>query len=109
MDRVVDKVKEASPNMHGELESLKSSFGQLRGDVMDLLSHAFGVGREGAGAAKEGASEAMEALKDRMKDLKARGSDGVSAVEKKIEENPIPAALIAFGVGYVLAKFLTRR
>jgi len=109
MDRVTEKVKEASGNMSGEVESLKSSFGQLRHDVMDLLGHAFGIGREGAGAAKEGAAEAVDALKSRLTDLKTRGADGVSAVERKIEENPLPAALIAFGVGYVIAKIMTRR
>lgn len=109
MDRVTDKAKEAGNNMQGELESLKGSFGQLRHDVMDLLGHAFGIGREGADAAKEGAAEAVDALKSRLKDLKSRGADSLSAVESKIEENPIPAALIAFGVGYVIAKLMTRR
>lgn len=109
LDRAADDVQHAEKQLSSDIESIKSSFSSLRRDVMDLLSNAFGLGRTGAEYARGGASNAVEAMKSRLADLKERGADQVSAVEKKIEDNPIPAALIAFGVGFVIAKILTRR
>ena len=107
-DRTKD-VQDSSHRMTEDIESIKTGFAQLRRDVMDLLGSALGLGRHGAEAARDNAAGAVDALKSRLADLKDRGADGVSAVEKKIEDNPLPAALIAFGVGFVLAKFLSRR
>ncbi len=98
-----------SDRVSTEVDSLKESFGQLRSDVMDLLSHAFGIGRGGAEIAKDRASDAVQNLKGHISDLKSHGADGLTAIERKIEEKPLQSALIAFGVGYVLAKVLGRR
>ena len=92
-----------------EVDGLKESFGQLRSDVIDLISHAFGVGRGGAEIAKGRASDAVDNLKSKITDLKSHGADGLTALERKIEDKPLQAALIAFGVGYVLAKVFSRR
>lgn len=106
-----DRVNEVmdSTGMSSDVESIKSSFADLRRDVGELLSSAFGLGKTGANAAKDGASDAFDSLKERFADLKDRGADKMSGLEKKIEDNPIAAALIALGVGYVIAKFLTRK
>ncbi|HVT89288.1 MAG TPA: hypothetical protein VHD56_10580 [Tepidisphaeraceae bacterium] len=92
-----------------EMKKIHASFSQLRQDVMDLLSHAFGLGRGGAEVAKEEASNAVESLKERLSDLKERGSEQVSAVEEQIGENPVRAVLVAFGVGFILAKLFSRK
>lgn len=92
--------------VNAELDGLKNSFAQLKHDMVDLFSRAFGLGRTSADAAKGQAADAMETLKHRLADLKERGSDQVAVVGKKIEENPLPSALIAFGVGFILAKLL---
>jgi ElaB/YqjD/DUF883 family membrane-anchored ribosome-binding protein len=99
----------SSAGLSSELETVKEGFAQLRQDVVDLFSQAFGLGRSSAYAAKQGATDAVESLKERLADLKDRGAERLEVVEKKIEDNPLPAALIAFGVGFVLAKILTRR
>lgn len=109
MDRSTKGVEKAGEQMTEDLDSIKSSFTALRRDVMDLLSNAFGLGKSGAEYAKGNAAEAVESMKSCLADLKDRGSDKVHAVEKQIEDNPLPAALIAFGVGFVIAKILTRR
>jgi ElaB/YqjD/DUF883 family membrane-anchored ribosome-binding protein len=92
-------------NMNEEFEQLKSSFNQLRGDVVNLFSHAFGVGRSGGEAARDYGMDAMEQLKNRVYDLRDRGAVQMHHVEKKVEENPISSLMIAFGVGFILAKF----
>ena len=113
MASVSERVDQLSPGSSArvsqELDNLKSSFGQLRQDVSNLLSEAFGLGRTGAGIARDGANTAVESLKSRMSDLKDRGAEQVASVEHRIEENPLTSALIAFGIGFVLAKILTRR
>jgi ElaB/YqjD/DUF883 family membrane-anchored ribosome-binding protein len=92
-----------------EVESLKHGFTQLRADVVDLFGHAFGAGKSGAAAIGDSATDAMEGLKDKVADLKKRGVNSVESIGDKIGEHPISSALIAFGVGFVLAKLLHRR
>lgn len=99
----------SSDRMSSDLEHLKSSFSQLRQDVVDVLGQTLGLGRSGADYAKDGANHAMENVKARLAELKQRGADSVSSVEKQIEDRPLQAALIAFGVGFIVAKFLSRR
>ncbi|MBC7783551.1 MAG: hypothetical protein H7144_06905 [Burkholderiales bacterium] len=108
MKSTVEKAAE-NAGVNSELDSLKESFSQLRTDVVDVLNHAFGLGRSSAEAAKESASDAVVRVKDQISSLKERGTDSLSNVERKIEENPLPAALIAFGAGYLIAKVLGRR
>ncbi len=96
-----------------EVEKLKKDFTKLRSDVVTLFGDAFGVGKEGLGAVGQSATDAMEHLKENLKDrvthMKQRGKDSVSAASKKIEDNPVSSALIAFGVGFIVAKMLSRR
>jgi ElaB/YqjD/DUF883 family membrane-anchored ribosome-binding protein len=98
-----------SEKMHTEFEELKSGFSQLRSDVMNLVSHAMGFGRNGAGVAKESAAEQYENLKNRFADLKERGAYQLDAVSKQVEEHPLGAAMVAFGIGFVFAKLMHRR
>jgi ElaB/YqjD/DUF883 family membrane-anchored ribosome-binding protein len=95
--------------MTGDVDDIKSSFVQLRSDVVELFNNAFGLGKHGVGAAKDGAADAMEVLKERLDELKGKGVKKFESVERSIEDNPLPAALIAFGVGFVIAKLFSRR
>ena len=98
-----------SEKMHTELEELKSGFAQLRSDVVNLFSHAMGFGRNGAQVAKESAAEQYESLKNRFADFKQRGAEQFGSVSKQVEEHPLGAAMIAFGIGFVFAKLMHRR
>lgn len=110
MGNTLNDVKEDVTNRtSGDVEHLRESFNQLRCDVMDLLGAAFGVGRSGMGAVKDQAAGAVEQLKGRMHELTDKGGEYVGTVGKKVEDNPIQSALIAFGVGFILAKLLSRR
>jgi len=113
MASVVEQVKQQTSQhtdrMAEDFENLKSSFSQFRSDVTELLTQALGFGRHGANMARDGANAAAVAARSHLSDLKDRGYEGVQSVEKRIEDNPLASALIAFGVGFVLAKILTRR
>lgn len=104
---------QATETLTEDYEALKDNFSQLRTDVVDLLSHAFGLGKSSANSigssVKHQASDAVDTLKDQISNLRKQGGDQVHAVGKRIEDNPIASTAIAFGVGFVLAKLMSRK
>lgn len=107
--RVSDAMSNTSERVSDEMDSLKSSFSQLKKDVADMVSNAVGAAKTGAESAKDGAVHVAGAMKDRLNDLKDRSAEHLHVVEEKIAENPLPAALIAFGVGFLIAKLFSSR
>jgi ElaB/YqjD/DUF883 family membrane-anchored ribosome-binding protein len=108
-ERMSRRSPESSEAMHEEIDALKSSLKDLRGDISDLLSHALGLGRGGAHAARDTAADAVEQFKAKFTDLRSRGEDQVAAFERQIEQRPLSAALIAFGAGFLAGMLLSRR
>jgi len=110
---VNDLKNDATNRVSENAENFHSAFDQLRHDVTDIISHAFGIGKSSAsdavGSVKDRANEAMDSVKDQISSLRDRGNDQVQAVGKKIEDNPIASTAIAFGVGFILAKLLSRK
>jgi ElaB/YqjD/DUF883 family membrane-anchored ribosome-binding protein len=96
-------------SVHEELIRLRDGFNQLRADVAELVTHAFDVGRSGANVARDYSNDAMEEVKQRVNDLRTRGADRLHTIEHRVEENPLASALIALGVGFVVAKIMHRR
>lgn len=100
---------QASDRLHHDLESLKKSFGQMREDVTKLLGYVLETGKDGAGVVKARASSALDDVKDCVGEFKDRGAESVEQLGKKIEENPLASTAIAFGIGFVLARLLSKR
>jgi len=96
-------------HMQEELDSLKEGFMKLRNDVADLFNHAFGFGRSGAEMARDYGTDTMESLKQRFSDMRSRGEEQMHSLEHKVQEKPFASAVIAFGVGFVLAKMMGHR
>jgi hypothetical protein len=92
-----------------EIQAIKHGVAELRADVTELMGHVLGVGSGGAEAVKQTAFGAVESVKDGLADIKQRGLDQVSDVRRRIQASPFKATLIAFGVGYILAKLTSRR
>lgn len=107
--RISKQAHEATDELYEEIDAVKASLKELRTDVVDVVSHAFGIGRGGAHAAKDTATDAVDQLKSKLTDLRTRGTDSLSAIERRIEEKPMQAALVAFGLGFVAAIYLSRR
>jgi ElaB/YqjD/DUF883 family membrane-anchored ribosome-binding protein len=103
---VKDEPRDRSPS---DLDTLKSSFAQLRDDVIKLLHDTLGTGESGAVILKDRASSAVADVKDRMGDLKDRGVESVEHFGQMIGERPLLSAAIALGIGFVLAKLLTTK
>jgi len=99
----------ASEQMTSEMQELKQSFGQLRDDVVNLFTHAFGWGRSGAEVARDYGADAMEGLKARLDRLRDKGAVQMRSVERKIEAHPLSTTMLAFGIGFCAAAFMIRR
>jgi len=106
----VDVTDEVKDRFAVDIETLKSSFAQLRDDLTKLIDNTLGTGKDGAGMLKDRASTAVVDFEDRMCDLKDCGVDSIEKIGEKIGERPLLSAAIALGIGFVLAKlFATRR
>lgn len=104
---------DAKERIQNDLRDLKANFSQLKSDVVKIVSNAVGAtkstARGGVDSARDQANAAVDRAREGYEDLKAKGADQYEHVGQLISEKPLAAALMAFGVGFVLAKFLTRR
>jgi ElaB/YqjD/DUF883 family membrane-anchored ribosome-binding protein len=92
-----------------DVESLKKSIAQLRTDLTALVGTALSAGKTSAHVVKDHAAAAADGVKHKLNDLKDRGSHSAEAIEQKISENPLTSILIAFGVGYIMARMFSRK
>ena len=115
-----DVKNEAKDRFTDDIEGLKESFSQLKEDLHKMFDDAVGTGRAGArvmgdhanqayGSVKEQAQDAIKRAKKGAQDLKDRGADQVDSLGEKIAENPLTAAAIAFGVGFIISRLMSRR
>jgi len=111
---------QANDRFADDLSELKNSFTQLKSDLHKMFDDAIGTGKAGArvmgdhanqayGSAKDQAQFAYEEARKRARDLKDRGADQVDMLGEKIAENPIAAAAVAFGVGFIISRLMSRR
>jgi hypothetical protein len=56
----------------------------------------------------ESIEEGAGTIREKAEDLGARAQEGWKELEKQIVENPVPSALIALGLGFLIARLLTR-
>lgn len=111
---------DAKDRFADDVTDLKESFAQLKSDLHQMFDDAIGTGKAGArvmgdhanqayGSAKEQAQYAYEEARKRARELKDRGADQVDMLGDKIAENPLTAAAIAFGVGFIISRLMSRR
>jgi ElaB/YqjD/DUF883 family membrane-anchored ribosome-binding protein len=101
-----------SPTDNGiskEMENLKKSFAQLRSDLTSIVGSALGAGKSGAHVVKDHVDSVVDGAKNKLHDLKDKGAESAEAIEQKISDNPLVSVLIAFGVGFLLARIFTRK
>lgn len=103
-------VKDDAKNQFSDdMDGLKESFSQLRRDVQQIVNDAMGTGKAGARVIGDHADRAYGQIKDGAKDLKDRGADQLDVIGKRIADNPLASAAIAFGVGFILSRLMSRR
>lgn len=121
---VNDVKSDARDRLASDFDQLKSNFVQLKDDVGTILKNALGAGKSGVSGAKDQAGSTASAYYDQARgtassyydqakgayeDYRGRGQQQVENVGETITEHPLASAAIAFGVGFVLAKILTKR
>jgi ElaB/YqjD/DUF883 family membrane-anchored ribosome-binding protein len=99
----------SNDGISAEMEHLKKSFSQLRTDLTSLVGSALGAGKTGAHVVKEHATAAVDGVKHKVSDLKDKGVETEKAIEQKIADHPLASVVIAFGVGFMLARIITRK
>lgn len=115
-----DVKNEAKDRFADDIGELRNSFSQLKEDVQRMFDDVVGTGRAGArvvgdhanqalGTAKDQAQHAYDEARKRARDLKNRGADQVDMIGERIADNPLAAAAIAFGVGFIVSKWMSRR
>jgi len=92
-----------------DLETLTKDFEAMRHDIAALASKFKNDAGDGVSDALQ---SAIDGLSDRATDLyenlAAQGKRSVRAVSHQVEEQPLMSLLVAFGVGFVASKLLSR-
>jgi len=88
-----------------DLATVQADLAALKRDVKDLVAHM-------KSAATSSASDAIEtsevSARKFLQDIVNEGERSMKAVGQKVEDQPITALLIAFGVGYLGGRVLSR-
>ncbi len=108
--RASKSVKRAAKDV--DLDGLKSEIEQLRSDLGSLFEAVLKEGKEKADDAdttlREELQERLDALRDSIAHAKERGEHAVETAQQTIEERPIISVLVAFGIGVLTAKLISR-
>jgi ElaB/YqjD/DUF883 family membrane-anchored ribosome-binding protein len=89
-----------------DLEELSDSFNQIRSDTKQLVKSALHSGHSGVNAVRE---RAVHSMQSGISGLKEMGNDSLDSIGKRIAKRPYTSAMIALGVGFILAKWMRRR
>jgi len=106
INREVENAKSVAADAQAHLH-------QLKDDAARIAQSAVNVGRAGVETVRDKIGQGADAARTAAHDLSDRavdkGSDLLTALQDKIEENPVQAIAIAAGVGVVLGLLLRRR
>jgi uncharacterized protein YjbJ (UPF0337 family) len=108
-----DRISGTARDFAGKAES---AIGNVAGDAKTEAQGRFretaGTAQNLYGQAKDAARDATDAAAGFAKDTYAKSGDtfrdGSQAIANSVQENPIGSLLIAGGIGFALALFLTR-
>lgn len=92
-----------------DFDAIVSDLAVLRQDFADLMSQMKSGALKGANGAAE---NILNQLGDRAGHLydsvTAQGERSVKAVSRQVEERPVASLLVAFGVGFIASRLLSR-
>src|SRR5258708_798240 len=92
---------EATPDLDTLLEDIAS----LKRDFATLMRH---VKNGAGGATRGGIAQVSDEAQRLYEDLAARSERSVEALGRRVEEQPVTSLLVAFGVGFVVSRLLSR-
>lgn len=104
---------EAKSNAHGDLDQLKSDLTKLRGDMGQVISSMVGLSRRRASTAREaaqsGIDQGIEQLHRRYRLMRRRTNRAADSLAETLSERPLTSVAVAFGVGMLLGKIISRK
>lgn len=98
------------PKLDKEVDTLKEDIAKLSGDIADVLGVLKKLGAGKIDAVRESldgeAEKYGEDIRQAYEGAKARGETAADSLEAEITLHPLRSVLVAFGVGYVVAKLM---
>jgi ElaB/YqjD/DUF883 family membrane-anchored ribosome-binding protein len=92
-----------------DFESLSKEFAAMKRDIAALAANLkSGNGHGVADSVHEAASDLSDRAAQLYENLATQGKRSVKAVSHQVEEQPLLSLLVAFGVGFVASKLLSR-
>lgn len=91
-------------NLKKEIENLKQDIGSLTVAIKELA-------RAKTDETKKKIEDEidLQGLKEKLEELKAKGREGLDSVEDEIRTHPFQTAAITFGLGALVAFFLSSK
>ncbi|WP_276955846.1 DUF883 family protein [Allomeiothermus silvanus] len=118
-ERAVERVKSEARQALDEsgatndMQALKDDLRSLRADVSSLMESLKGAAsskaKELGSTLKETSGQLGTQVKDALGTAREKGGQVASDLEARIQERPLMSVLVAFGVGLVLSRILSRR
>ena len=101
----IHAASESSP----DLDAIATDLASLRRDVASLTDHLRTGAINGAkGAAQDVAADLGAEAKRLYGNLAAQGERSMKALGRQVEEQPITSLLLAFALGFIGSRFLSR-
>jgi ElaB/YqjD/DUF883 family membrane-anchored ribosome-binding protein len=98
----------AEQRLNEEVNNLRSDVAKLTGDVTALLTALRQMGVDNVNDARESLDDEIAKRRDSFRrnlaSARARGEHTADSLEGEVARHPIRSVLVAFGIGYVMAK-----
>jgi ElaB/YqjD/DUF883 family membrane-anchored ribosome-binding protein len=102
----------AARNVEQEFDALKSDFGRLSSDLVNLTEAMRGLiggdAQDTIAKVRTVMGQAGESVEATAAALGARGRKGIACLEHQVRERPLTSILVCLGVGLVLGKLIDR-
>ena len=109
-DRIAGAAKDFAGKVEGTVGDIADDAKtQAAGSVREATGTAQNLYGQAKDAAREATDAALSYAKDAYENSGDTFRDGSQAIAKKVQDNPLGSMLIAGGIGFALALFMTRQ
>lgn len=103
---MADDANKDFENLRRDIDELKKSMQGLMSDVSELASH---TKDDVAASASRKTREFAERVSAAGAEVRERGEQATESAQNLVREHPLQSVLIAFGVGYLAARLMSRQ
>lgn len=91
-----------------DIDAVLADVAALKRDLAKAIARFKDTTTDTAEDAQDFVEEIRDELAGIVKDASKRGSRTMKSVGRKVEDQPVAALLIAFGVGFILSRLISR-